>query len=101
MVARIVRARPERVTEPAAIQHARTIDPLVDAVAVFEMQLALHPGARRQINIGDIGGHVVIRVSTSHQRKSSLKDQGVKIIVRFVSCVLVVMVITLVPIGAG
>src|ERR1700677_1302556 len=82
VVARIARARPERVTKPAAIQHSRTVDPLINTTTVGKMQLSLHPGAGRQVNFGDIGGHVVIRVSTSDQRKSSLKDQGVYIMIQ-------------------
>src|SRR5580658_8586181 len=79
VVARIAGARPERVTKPAAMQHSRTIDPLMNTTTVCKMQLSPHPGVRRQVNLGDIGGHVVIRVSTSNQRKSSLKDQRIEI----------------------
>src|SRR5580704_15307192 len=77
VVARIVGARPERITEPAAIQHARAIEPLINAATVCKKQLSLNPGARRQKNCGDIGGHAVIRVATVNELKSSLKDQGI------------------------
>src|ERR1700722_1911146 len=79
VVARIARARPERITEQAAIQHAWTVDPLMDAAAVVEIQLSLHPGTRRQKDCSDIRGHVVIRVATVNQLKSPLENQGVYI----------------------